>query len=430
MKKLTNDWYTLDNTAKMYPMLVTPTNQNSFRLTFELKEPIDKEILAKSVSDILPRFPSFKVKLKEGFFWCYFEVNDKPINVTEDSGIILEHITNFSNNGYLFRIMYYNKNIIIEYYHILCDGKGSFEFGKSLVYQYLVNSGKTVYSEDKVITINSPCSIQELEDSFVTNYTNKRLKDLDVKSIKGEPAHRIVGSSTTRLSLGVIQGMLPLDKMLDLAKSYNCSLTIFVNALVLRSIYTSMGLKKKLKNPLVAFVPINLRNYYPSNTLRNFVMFSRVGIRKGDKTDTLEDFIEVIKRDLSHDLQREVVENKVNASVKLQKNFLVRILPLKLKYIAFKYIKQMVGSNKHTITVSNVGISDVPQSMMQYIDNCYFTLNTTPNLPVACGLNSYGNILNIVFSRQILETNIERTFFRTLSELGVEPTVTSNMWEM
>jgi hypothetical protein len=68
--------------------------------------------------------------------------------------------------------------------------------------------------------------------------------------------------------------------------------------------------------------------------------------------------------------------------------------------------------------------------MIPFVRNLYFTLNTAPNMPISVGLNSYQNNLNVVFSRIILETDIERYFFRFLSSRGVEAEITSNMWEL
>jgi hypothetical protein len=46
-----------------------------FRISAVMKEKVDVEILQKTVDEMLPRFPSFNVSLKSGFFWNYFETN-------------------------------------------------------------------------------------------------------------------------------------------------------------------------------------------------------------------------------------------------------------------------------------------------------------------------------------------------------------------
>lgn len=424
------NWLKLDNTAKLYPMLVTDSTQNIFRVTIELNEPVDPILLKEATQIILPRFPSFNVKLTNGFFWCYFEENSSAVNVEQDDGIILSHITDEVNNRFLFRVKYYNKNIILEIFHILSDGHGSTEFAKALTYQYLLLKGKDVRSENKVITINSPISAKEVEDSFVAHYTNKRLKELDIKSIKGSSSYRINGTMPNKLSQGVIQGELPLDKVLELSRKYSCTLTVFTAALALFSIFKTNIMTKKLKKSIISFIPINLRSYYPSKTIRNFVMFSRAGVSKDDKAETLEDFIYAVKRDLSKDMELSSIENKVNASVKLQRMPIMRMLPLPLKHLVMRTSVRFLRSNRHTLPISNVGRTILPESMQAYVRNIYYTNNTAPNLPISIGINSYNNILNVVFSRCILETDIEKFFFKFFTEKDIEVQITSNMWEM
>ena len=80
MKKKTplfqKQWYKLDNAAKIYPGQNTSSWSNVYRITAQITEKVDPELLEKALEMTLPRFPSLHVKLKNGFFWHYFETND------------------------------------------------------------------------------------------------------------------------------------------------------------------------------------------------------------------------------------------------------------------------------------------------------------------------------------------------------------------
>ena len=75
MKKSRN----IDNTAKIFSLDFIK-NANVFRFSFILKENIKKDILKEAVNKSLESHSSFKVKLKSGLFWDYFEYNDKVIS--------------------------------------------------------------------------------------------------------------------------------------------------------------------------------------------------------------------------------------------------------------------------------------------------------------------------------------------------------------
>ena len=80
MKKSRN----IDNTAKIFSLDFIK-NANVFRFSFILKEDIKKDILIKAVNKSLESHSSFKVKLKSGLFWDYFEYNDKEFIVKKAS---------------------------------------------------------------------------------------------------------------------------------------------------------------------------------------------------------------------------------------------------------------------------------------------------------------------------------------------------------
>jgi len=63
-----NDWFKLDNAAKIFPAVSTKIETNTFRVQFALKEIVDPELLQLAADGILERYPMFKVRLKSGFF--------------------------------------------------------------------------------------------------------------------------------------------------------------------------------------------------------------------------------------------------------------------------------------------------------------------------------------------------------------------------
>ncbi|MDE6614334.1 MAG: MFS transporter, partial [Clostridia bacterium] len=142
MAKSLETWSKLDNSAKIYPMLVSKKNQNIFRLSVSLKEEIDEEILHNALAMTIGRFPGFQARLMKGAFWYYFDHNFTKTKVYPLDSMSIKKITDKTCNGYCFRVSYFEKQIICDFFHAICDATGAAEFVKSLVYTYLNLTGK------------------------------------------------------------------------------------------------------------------------------------------------------------------------------------------------------------------------------------------------------------------------------------------------
>ena len=77
-RKKNADWYRLDNAGVLYSALKKEKYAPVYRFSAVMKEPVDSEKLQKAVDRTMPRFPGFRVRIRKGAFWCYFEPNEKP----------------------------------------------------------------------------------------------------------------------------------------------------------------------------------------------------------------------------------------------------------------------------------------------------------------------------------------------------------------
>ena len=110
-------WYRMDNSADIYPMSSTMTTMSIFRLSAEMEDYVDGDNLQAALADILPRFPTFAVQLRKGFFRYYFDANELEPRVFPDNGILFQKIDSLKNNRYLFRVQYYKKRISVDFFH-------------------------------------------------------------------------------------------------------------------------------------------------------------------------------------------------------------------------------------------------------------------------------------------------------------------------
>ena len=126
-KKVKKDirWERLDNTAHLFPAIAGESMSNVYRLCVTLSELIEPEILQQALNMVLPKFDGFNLRLRQGFFWYYFEENGKPApKVTEETNFPCRYIYLNQNNSYLFHVTYYKYRINLEVFHVLTDGMG------------------------------------------------------------------------------------------------------------------------------------------------------------------------------------------------------------------------------------------------------------------------------------------------------------------
>ncbi len=78
-------WRRLDNTAKIFPVIANEQVSQVFRISVTLKETVDPELLQQALEEILPEIRNFRVKLRRGLFWYYFEENTRIPKVQREN---------------------------------------------------------------------------------------------------------------------------------------------------------------------------------------------------------------------------------------------------------------------------------------------------------------------------------------------------------
>jgi len=126
----------LDNIAKIFS-LEDKRNNNTFRFTITLNEKVNPKILETAINETLNIYPSYKVKIKNGFFWDKLENNEKKFIIKEKRTNSVKSINLSKNNNYLFKVSFLDNKINLDVCHILTDGKGTIVLLKEIIYNYL-----------------------------------------------------------------------------------------------------------------------------------------------------------------------------------------------------------------------------------------------------------------------------------------------------
>ncbi len=417
-------WFRLDNAAKIYPVVSGPHNGHVFRISFYLKSEIIPEVLQQATIDCKPRFPTFYVRMRKGFFWYYYEVNDKTPEVKPEPPHMCKPIDLHNNNGYHFTCYYYKNRISMEVFHSICDGYGAMEFTKALVFRYLELIGNALDSENIVLTCKEKPNKAETDDSFLNNYDAGHVKRLTV-----EKAYKIVGTPFLQGGTGLITGKISTADISKLAKEKGVSVTQYLSALLAYSIIQTGDNKKLYYRPVNIFVPVNVRKYYNSKTLRNFSLYFYSTFRNEGKNFSFDEVLLRNKNNFSSELTANKLRDTLNANVAVEKNIAIKCCPLAIKRMLFKAGYMIHGKRLTTSTISNLGNISLPATMESLIEDIEVSLGAGYNTGPNAALVSYNGITSVAFSRGIRETAIEQFFFSFLGNQGIRTVIKSNFWE-
>lgn len=423
---MAKNWYKLDNAAKIFPAIFTKKDTNSFRISSLFYENINPDALQKSIQEALVRFPTFCVKLKRGFFWYYFEHNNKKPIIMEENSIAFDSVRLYKNNGYLFTLSYHERRLTLEVFHALSDGTGSMEFFKCICYYYLLFLGHDIENTGEIKTQDVEQNIAESDDSFNLNYDQKIKKH----SNEGK-AFQLKGRSYNNRWVGLIHAQMDVSNLKEAAHRYDATITEYIGGVILFSIYNLYFKDRKQKRSAKLFFPVNARKYFDSNTLRNFALYVRTTCDLNKLSSlSLKESIEIIKDTFNNELTKEKLLSRIVSNVSMERLWIVRILPLFIKNIAMRIGYKVLGSDVNTLSFSNLGEVKLPKEMGNYIERFEFTIGASKATPINFSSVSYNGIFVLTISTKHIDRDLIRNVIRQFSSDGIHITLESNNLEV
>lgn len=414
-------WYKLDNAGKLFPAISKNSRSNVFRLSFYLDEIVDSEILEQAINKILPRFETFAVRMKSGLFWNYFTENHQYFKVEEEPAQLCKYFKAIKNSGYMFKVYFLNNKVSLETFHAISDGTGAMHFLKSIVFQYFKLRGFKLEHE-RLILSELPYSKKESEDNFVSNY-DKHNK----LSLKEEKAYHITGETFGNHWVLLYKIKVDTKAFIEVVKNkYKATITQYVTALLAYSIFKESVDFVGHKDPLKIFVPVNLRPYFDSTSLRNFTLYIKSTYTSKKNDWTFEEMLELTKAQFKEQLDKDILHSRINALVGFEKNFLIRALPLFLKSIAFKIGYNVLGERINSCSISNLGICQLPKDMEEKILDVDFI---NAGYSFAMTLVSVKEHTNILISSPLKDLSLMNFFTKMLVNEGLKVVIDTNYRE-
>ena len=422
MKKR-DTWYKLDLSANVYPTLQRKNFSSVYRISITLKEMIQPDLLQKAVDMTLPRFPTFKTALRKGVLWRYLEPNHRPGPfVRPDIQNPYMHMHFRADNRYLIRIYYYQKRISLEVFHSVSDGNGALFLLRTITAVYLRLQGHEIPDGMGVLNIEEEPAPEELEDSYM-KYASSRFCP---PRSQGK-AYRVRGTQEPPNTLIIICGVIPVDDLLRVTRQHKVSVTEYLNAVLLYALMQKQKSDHVLhERPLKLALPVNLRKFFPSETLRNFItmVYPSIDPRMGDYS--FEDILLQVHHYMRYYINDKFLNADITTNALTQKNPFIRVVPLFVKDFVVRSFYIRVQDCQSSAGLTNLGVIKLSKEMEQHVERFDVLMGQPFSARTNCAIISYQNTLTVNFASGIVETDVERFFFRKLVQDGIHVKIETN----
>ncbi len=404
-------WRKLDHVAKMYSATSNDKITRVFRFYCVLKEDIQPIILQEALNKTIETYPIFLSVMRKGLFWHYLEKSSLRPVVKEESKEVCSTLYVHDQKSLLFEVTYYHNRINFEVFHALTDGTGATAFLKEIIknYLYLSHLGEL----EEIHFLGEHITIQDQESDGFSKYYRKE-KVNKTKKIK---AYQIIKPQKQRGSLQVNESSVYVKDIQKKAKKKKVSLSIYITSLLLMAISREMNVEQE-KRPVVLHVPVNLRKFFPTESMLNFFVCMNPKYTFCENT-TLDDVIQQVQQYYQKELTKERIIENMNRFITLEKHPLLRIVPLEVKNLSIK-AGTIYAEKDATAVYSNMGIIDMPDSYAKYIER-FGVFTNTPKLELC--MCSFQGQITFSFTSTFDTRNIQRNFYQILKEEGVPVTL-------
>ena len=405
MEKGYSKWRKLDNAALAFPLVTGKNDTRVFRFYCQLKETVDGEILQQALDQTMEKYPLFQAVLRKGLFWFYLERRDIHATVKQEKRPPCSSLYIPDKKSLLFQVSYHNNRMNFEVFHGLTDGTGAMNFLEELVQNYLI----LAHPETELPRVEHEEEItpgDQEEDSFSQYYSSEIPRNKE----KRPAAVKLKGEKLVHSDMDITEVILNVKEALAKARSYGVSITILLTAMLLCSIQEEIP-RNRQKKPVTLMIPVNLRNYFPSQSMGNFFGWIEVGYVFEEDT-SFEEVLSSVKQQFQEQLQKDRIAMNMNGYVRIEKNPFVRAVPLEIKKF-FLMAGANLGSRSITAVYSNIGIIRLPEEYKEYIERFGIFASTDSLQLCSC---SYGDQLVLGFTSKIPDDSIQRNFMKMLKK--------------
>ena len=409
-------WYSPDEAAKIYPLSMKHGQMAVFRLSMYLKAPGVPVLLQMALNFTIQRFPCFATTVKRGFFWHYLDATKRRYFVEPETEPPARPLRIASSGSQSFRILYYQNRISLEMFHILTDAAGGLVFLKTLTAEYLRLCGTDYTPGQGVLDVHQPPVVRETENAFLS--ANRPGKG---SGLTDHAALQLGGRLSYARPCQVVQFQMDASQLHQLAKAHGVTVTGYM---LVQMLLACRRATDETNGDFSIQVPVDMRKYFPSPTLRNFSMYC--GIRlPAQQVEPGDNLYREVARQLKEKSALEPMMEMVHSSTRLVSS--VRYIPLFIKAPVTRFFYGFLGDRVFTNTLSNLGVVHMPKELEAQLKYMDFVLGTSVTNRAGCSMVTLNGVTMFSISKHTEDPSFEEALYRRLTADGVAVQVKGSM---
>lgn len=403
--------YLPDISSILYLARMGKHHTNVYRFTMTMSEEVDPVLLQKAVEIITPRFPVLLSGFQPDFFKDAQVPYHEVIRVQKDTDYLVT-MTKEEIERCALRVLYRDHLLSFECFHAQSDGYGAVAFISTLTAEYLkLRYQIEIPSGYPVLNVLEPVKQEEECDEYLQHAASKASK------LKKLYAYQLPKEDKNEWNIKVDERTVSASRLKQISKEHGVSATAFLSALMAESIMKIQKKNRTSIKPVRIMIPVNLRGFFPSVTMRNFIETIFVTMHDHDTNKSLKELCAQFRNEMKQRLTKEHLSGLVKAHVDAQTSLLFRMIPRAVKYFAFKAGYAFFGESNSSITFTNLGVVNLPEAMHPYISkiDCYLSPRT--GSPYNCAMITYRDQVSINFSRYNHKKELEELFYERLHQI-------------
>lgn len=413
-------WRRLDNTAKIFPVIANENLSNVFRISVTLKKEVRPMLLQAALEEVLTQTHNFRVKLRRGVFWYYFEENKKIPQVRRESTYPCRYIDPHGNRRFLFRVTYFGRRINLEVFHALTDGLGAVNFLKELTVRYLQMVRGEQTSGQPEEEAGETGRQFNVEDSYLKNY-----REVEQRSYSSRPAYQLAGNYLPLGTGQVLHGYVKVAELKAAGARYGASITKYLATVLIWTIWKEYLGGKPCDKPVALNLPINLRAFFGSETMANFFAVTTIGWLFRNPEMDFDTLVQKVSHQMDKKIDKERLEESISYNVSNEKKWYLRITPLVLKWAALNIVF-LIKDRAYTTTLSNVGPIQMDPEYQDEVERFHLMIGVSRRQPMKCAVCAYQGESVITFTSVFADSRLQKAFFRKLREDGISVRLEGN----
>ena len=254
----------------------------------------------------------------------------------------------------------------------------------------------------------------ELEDAYM-KYANAKV----CPPRPGEKAYRVRGTKEPFYTLNIIDGIMSVAEVMKVAKSYNATITEYFNAVLLYALMQKQESEWHLKlRPVKIAMPVNLRRFFPSKTLRNFITMIYPGIDPRLGEYTFEEIVTQVHNYMRYYLNEKLLRGDITTNAETQRNPFIRVVPLFIKDLVVRQFYTKIQDKNSSAGLTNMGALKVPETMKPYIERLISIWDNRslrePTVPLPALKIFLPSILPAVLRKRMWNDCFSASWYRTV----------------